>query len=242
VDLEALLASFNFHVTFQIALGIVYTLIGFILHVYLLSQAYIYLKSYSTYDRFQELRYQLQQYFAFKHLSNPIQRRILTFYDFCFRRKFFRRREIHESLGNKFRHLVSMDLCEHLLKENYFFRILPADKIQDIAGHMSDGIYLENDVVCKGDLQGQVCVLLKFMLLRNLCNFCVLQKLFLILSGTVAVYTNDGEEVAHLSDGSMFGESAFLHYDEDIVMEIEIFLLQLSQQSLSLSLPTCSHA
>lgn len=49
------------------------------------------------------------------------------------------------------------------------------------------------------------------------CSEFWLQKLYLIVSGTVAVYTNDGDEVAHLKDGNMFGEVEFLHIDEDNV-------------------------
>lgn len=41
-----------------------------------------------------------------------------------------------------------------------------------------------------------------------------IQKLYLIVSGTVAVYTDDGDEVAHLHDGNIFGETAFLLFDE----------------------------
>jgi CRP-like cAMP-binding protein len=46
------------------------------------------------------------------------------------------------------------------------------------------------------------------------------QKLYLIVSGTVAVYTEDGVEVAHLCDANMFGEIAFLLHDEDNVRVI----------------------
>jgi CRP-like cAMP-binding protein len=44
-----------------------------------------------------------------------------------------------------------------------------------------------------------------------------MQKLYLIVSGTIAVYTEDGIEVAHLHDGNMFGEAGFLLFDESFV-------------------------
>lgn len=40
----------------------------------------------------------------------------------------------------------------------------------------------------------------------------------MIVSGTVAVYTPEGNEVAHLAqDGNMFGEMAFFLVDENYV-------------------------
>lgn len=49
-------------------------------------------------------------------------------------------------------------------------------------------------------------------------NFPIkIQELFFIVSGTVAVYTDGGDEVAHLCDGNLFGEMAFLLFDENFV-------------------------
>lgn len=45
------------------------------------------------------------------------------------------------------------------------------------------------------------------------------------MNGTVAVYTESGEELLHLHDGNMFGETAFLVYDENYV--ILKFVLQM---------------
>lgn len=38
------------------------------------------------------------------------------------------------------------------------------------------------------------------------------QKLYMIVHGTVASYTEHGDEVSHLHDGNMFGELEFLHH------------------------------
>ena len=43
------------------------------------------------------------------------------------------------------------------------------------------------------------------------------QKIFLILSGTIAVYTENGEEIAHLHDGNIFNEISFLLPEQDQV-------------------------
>lgn len=43
------------------------------------------------------------------------------------------------------------------------------------------------------------------------------QKLYLIVHGTVASYTEDGDEVSHLHDGSLFGKIEFLQYSKILV-------------------------
>jgi signal-transduction protein with cAMP-binding, CBS, and nucleotidyltransferase domain len=43
------------------------------------------------------------------------------------------------------------------------------------------------------------------------------QKLYLIVHGTVASYTENGDEVSHLRDGNMFGENKFLQYSKNLV-------------------------
>lgn len=72
---------------------------------------------------------------------------------------------------------------------------------------MKEEIFLKNDVIYKKDSQGQ--------------------KLYIIGTGTVAVYSCKGEEIAHLSDGNMFGETIFfLHHDqrvEFLLPEITMF-------------------
>lgn len=47
--------------------------------------------------------------------------------------------------------------------------------------------------------------------------FYYTQKLYFIVCGTVAVYTDEGSEITHLYDGDMFGELEFLQYRETAV-------------------------
>lgn len=159
-------------------------------------------------------------FIRFKRLSKSIQRRVLDFYDCSFNDKFFRRREINELMGSSLRHLVTMEKCRELLTGNYFFKQLPDELLNSLADSMSETLFLPNDIICKVDstrtqVNFSTKSFLSFVLLKTL-QFDM-QKLFLILTGTVAVYTEAGEEVLHLHDGNMFGETAFLVYDEKYV-------------------------
>lgn len=132
--------------------GIIFTVIGFVFHIWLVSEAYMYLRTtYGPSIRFQEIRYQMQKYMSFKCLSTSIQRRIFTFYDFSFNGNYFRKREINELLGNKLRHSVTMETCQDLLRRNYFFEQLPDELLDSIADLMAEVIFLGNDVICKCD-------------------------------------------------------------------------------------------
>lgn len=51
-----------------------------------------------------------------------------------------------------------------------------------------------------------------------MCYLCITQqKLYLIAHGTVASYTDDGEELNHLHDGNIFGEIEFLRCSKILV-------------------------
>lgn len=138
--------------------GIIYTLFGFVLHIWLVSEAYMFLRtSYGPSIRFQEIRYQMKKFMSFKRISASIQRRVLKFYDFSFNGKFFRKRDINELLGNELRYLVTKETCEELLKVNHLFKSLPDELLLSVANCMTENVFLVNDVICQVDsLRAQV--------------------------------------------------------------------------------------
>lgn len=130
--------------------AIAYTLIGFVVHIWLVSKAYMLLRTVkSTKIRFQEIRYQLRTFMAFKGLSIAIQQRILTFFDFSFHGKYFRKREINELLGHGLRQLVTLETCKRQLTRNYIFKQLTEELIGPIANGLTEAVYLKNDVIGK---------------------------------------------------------------------------------------------
>lgn len=106
--------------------GIIFTLIGFVLHIWLVSKAYMYLRTTYWPDiRFHEMQYQLREYTSFKGLSKSLQNRILTFYEFSFPGKFFRKREIDGLLGNELCDLIAIQTRKKLLQDNFPFDQIP---------------------------------------------------------------------------------------------------------------------
>lgn len=133
-------------------IGITFTTIGFILHVYLISMAYMYLRTaFAPTVRFQEIRYQMQEYMAFKHLSSSIQSRILTYFDFSFQKKYYRKSEIKELLSDELLQSISNQTTLILIEGIYFFKMLPKEVLTTIVDCMTEQIFLKNDVISRHD-------------------------------------------------------------------------------------------
>ncbi|KAL7052851.1 hypothetical protein ACKWTF_005035 [Chironomus riparius] len=182
----------------DMTVGIIFTLIGFSLHIWLVSEAYMYLTtSYGPCLGFQEIRYQLGAYIAFKHIPKSIQLRILSYYDFSFKDKFYSKEQISTLLGGELRQSIAIEICQEHLWNSYIFKTLPENLLKPIASCMVEETYLQNDIISRNDFNHG-------------------QKLYFIVHGTVAVYTKDGNEMAHLYDRNMFGAMEFLQYRESI--------------------------
>ena len=168
----------RYSLSLQMIVGIIFTLIGFILHIWLVSEAYMYLKTaYGPSIRFQEIRYQMRMYIRFRRLPKTVQQRILAFYDFSFNGKFFRKREINELMGSSLKHLVTKEKCQQLLIDNYFFKQLPEELLSLIVDCMSESCFLRNDVICKVDSSRSQVNL--FHVLMSLSFMIDIKKLFL---------------------------------------------------------------
>lgn len=118
---------------------------------------------------------QLQEYMRYKELPYTIQRRLLDYYKYCNKKSFDRDRYI---IGN-----VSPCLREELLLHNYsrlvdsvdYFKYMPQAVVAQLIGLVRTEVYLTNDTIVKTGTTGDA--------------------LFFIASGTVAIYTNTGNEV-----------------------------------------------
>lgn len=101
---------------------------------------------------FHENRYHLKEFIAFKNVPKNVQQRILTFYDYFFNNKFFRRNYIKNVVfGSEMRNMIAVETCVGALKENYLFKNLPENLIISIALVLVEVIYLENDVIIRND-------------------------------------------------------------------------------------------
>lgn len=132
--------------------GIFFTLIGFVLNILLVTEAYMYLKTaYGPLIRFQEIRYQMRMYIRFKRLTKSVQQRILAFYDFSFNGKFFRIGEINDLMGTSLKHLAKVETYKQLLNGNYFFKQIPEELLSSMVDYLTEVLFLPNDVICKVD-------------------------------------------------------------------------------------------
>ncbi|CAO1350321.1 unnamed protein product [Diamesa serratosioi] len=142
----------------DMVIGITFTLIGFVLLIYLMAIAYMYLRTaYAPKVRFQEIRYQMQEYMAFKHLSSSIQSRILTYFDFTFQKNYYRKSEIKELLSDELTQLISNETTLKLIEGIYFFKMLPKEVLISIVDCMTEQIFLKNDVIWRQNaIQGKM--------------------------------------------------------------------------------------
>lgn len=106
---------------------------------------------------FEEIRYELQAYIAFKRIPKSIRTRILTFYDYSFKNKFYRKEELHDLMGSGIKKMITTEKCLPYLKRNRLFQIIPIEMLRALAGCLRESLYLKNDVISRNDQhRGQV--------------------------------------------------------------------------------------
>lgn len=113
--------------------------------------------TYGPSVHFQEIRYELKEYVAYKHVPNDTQKRILDYYDYCYKSQFFRGKEIYGLLESDLQLMIAKETTEQLLVRHRVFSLLPSNLLHSIALVMTEAVYLKNDVICRNDIhQGQV--------------------------------------------------------------------------------------
>lgn len=129
-------------------MNIILSVCGLLLRIWLLTSAYIILRtSCGTLINFHMLRSQLRKFMAFAKLFESTQRRILTFYDSSFNGNYFRRHEINKILGDKLQLAVKMDCFGTVVKSNSFFQMLPDEMIPSVVSSMKELLYLDEEVL-----------------------------------------------------------------------------------------------
>ena len=84
-------------------LNILYTWLGFIAHIYIVANTHMFIRTvFSTSLKYQEKRYQMQEYLYTQQLPKSTHERLLSFYDYRFKdKKFFKRNELSSMVGGK---------------------------------------------------------------------------------------------------------------------------------------------
>lgn len=136
----------------QCVIAIVFTLVGLIIHIWLVSTAFIFLRSNNVVQyQYQEMRIQMQQFMSFKRLPRRIQQRALTHYDYSFQGKFYGKRRVEGTLEKKLQSAVKMERYKRFLQEHYLFKELPEDLLILAADSIVETLFSANDVVSKSD-------------------------------------------------------------------------------------------
>lgn len=89
--------------TIDMVVNIVYTWLGFIARIYVVAYMHMFIRTiFSTSLKYQEIRYQMQEFLYTQKLPKSTHERLLSFYDYHFSNKqFYKRNDIMKMFGRK---------------------------------------------------------------------------------------------------------------------------------------------
>lgn len=152
--------------------------------------------------RFQEIIAQLNNWMDNKELPKALQKRIIDYYNFYYRKRFFSNKQVQKVIPESLKSKIKASVLRTLKVGNIaLFEKLNDEELQVVGECFVTEVYSPNDVIIYSGLKGD--------------------SLYLLASGTVAVYTHSGKEVCHLQDGAYFGELALLLSDQRITATIK---------------------
>lgn len=152
--------------------------------------------------RFQEIIAQLNNWMDNKELPKALQKRIIDYYNFYYRKRFFSNKQVQKVIPESLKSKIKASVLRTLKVGNIaLFEKLNDEELQVVGECFVTEVYSPNDVIVYSGLKGD--------------------SLYLLASGTVAVYTHSGKEVCHLQDGAYFGELALLMSDQRITATIK---------------------
>lgn len=140
-------------------------------------------------SKYEELIHQVTEYVRSKNISEVMKKRLITYYEYKFQKKFFKEEEILSTFSEHLRCEVFLYTCKNVLDTIPLFFGMSRASIGSIIGFMQREIYLPNDVVLKfGE---------------------PLLKMFWVSHGTLAVYYGpNAVEILHFEDGDHFSDLA----------------------------------
>lgn len=152
--------------------------------------------------KFQEIIAQLKNWMDNKELPKALQKRIIDYYNFYYRKRFFSIKQVQKVIPESLKSKIKTNVLRTLKVGNIaLFEKLNDEELQVVGECFVTEVYSPNDVIVYSGLKGD--------------------SLYLLASGTVAVYTHSGKEVCHLQDGAYFGELALFLSDQRITATIK---------------------
>ncbi|KAI4454783.1 i[[h]] channel isoform e [Holotrichia oblita] len=154
-------------------------------------------------SKYEELMRQLYHYLKFKRMPLHIHLRLQMYYEYRFRKRYFREQSIMATLSEHLRYEIKLCTSRHLIGKVAIFKGLSKGVVGSIIGRLNLDIYLANDVIIQCDT--------------------LVEHWFLISYGTVAVVHKNGVEIIHMQDGECFGEVQIVTGECDVsIIAIEI--------------------
>lgn len=147
--------------------------------------------SYISETRFQQLVYQTISFSKQNHLTTSIANQLEAYYSAIFQGKYFEVDQIYSSLSESLRSDLLLHECREIVYRLKIFKGLPKDTIQCALEKSKKEYYLTNDILYTPDH--------------------LVDSLYFISHGTVAIFYRNGFEWSHYIDGDIAGEMPYLN-------------------------------
>ncbi|XP_018565039.1 potassium channel AKT2/3-like [Anoplophora glabripennis] len=134
--------------------------------------------------------YVLNQYMTDKDLPSKLQARMLKYFEFKFQRRYFKEKEIINTLSDTLRTELFLFSARKLIQKVDILKRLPNATVGAIIASMKSETYSPRDVILKLGWETN--------------------EIYFISTGTVAVLNKHGVELCHLEDGDEFGISCLV--------------------------------
>ncbi|XP_028029907.1 potassium/sodium hyperpolarization-activated cyclic nucleotide-gated channel 1-like [Bombyx mandarina] len=155
------------------------------------------------YGRYKELR----DYMNLKKLPTCLQRKIDHFINYKYNGHYFNERHILDTINEQIKQDINMYSCKTLMNNVPLFRDMPVALINSMIFSLKRKFYMPGQMVVKYGQPGR--------------------SFYLISSGTLTVLDSKDKEMAHLRDGSYFGEGAILR--PGILRKATIIALEITE-------------
>ncbi|XP_045464105.1 potassium/sodium hyperpolarization-activated cyclic nucleotide-gated channel 3-like [Harmonia axyridis] len=136
-------------------------------------------------SKYDELVYQLETYSRVKKLPENLHKRLKSYYEYKFQKKFFDQEAILSTLSEHLQYEILLFNCRQIIEKVMALQGLSKSVVGGLIANFKLEVYLQNDVIIK---QGDPPF-----------------KMYFISHGTVAVYWSNGQELTHHEDGDFFG-------------------------------------
>ncbi|KAF5270816.1 hypothetical protein FQA39_LY18870 [Lamprigera yunnana] len=136
-------------------------------------------------SKYEEAMNQIKRYLQTKKLPEPIQKRMILFYENRYQNRYFREEAILGTLSEHLRYEIYLHSCKGLIEKVKLFKNLCNSTVGLIIGCLKREVYLPNEVIMEYGVNKD----------------CV----YFISYGTVTILLHSGVEYGHFEDGDHIG-------------------------------------